>query len=161
MNRQRKTRNEWMEKLKMPIAIQGRLDKFQDRGFIITYNPKRDGNCQFSAVFYLLNRIGIHTSPMTLQQNIVEYLRCTIQQTMLGNLSSYLYARLGKSTSVKCSKIELMEPRLRYRQILIYTLFRIARYQRLSNHTLIAVIMCKVTHEFFYAIVLRVKVNIT
>ena len=30
-----------------------------------------------------------------------------------------------------------------------------------SNHKLIAVIICKVTHEFFWAIVLRINVNIT
>ena len=75
MNRQRKTRNEWMEKMTMPITIQGRLDQFQDRSFIVRYNPKGDGNCQFSAVSYLLNRIGLYTSPRILRQNVVEYLR--------------------------------------------------------------------------------------
>ena len=52
MNKQRKTRNEWMVKMTMSITIQGRLDKFQDRGFIVRYNPKRDVNCQFSAASY-------------------------------------------------------------------------------------------------------------
>ena len=36
----------------MPITIQGRLDQFQDRDFIVTCNPKGDGNCQFSALIY-------------------------------------------------------------------------------------------------------------
>ena len=30
----------------------GRLDQFQDRGFIVRYNPKEDGNCQFSGASY-------------------------------------------------------------------------------------------------------------
>ena len=40
INRQRKARNEWMEKMTMPITILGSLDQFQDRGFIVRYNPK-------------------------------------------------------------------------------------------------------------------------
>ena len=75
MNRQRKTRNGWTEKMTMPIAIRRRLDQFQDRGFTVRYNPKGDCNCQFSAASYLLNRIGLHTSPRILWQNAIEYLR--------------------------------------------------------------------------------------
>ena len=51
----------------MPINIRVRLDQFQDRGFVIRYNPKGDGNCQFNAVSYLLNRIGLHTNPRLLR----------------------------------------------------------------------------------------------
>ena len=65
MNIQRKTRNECTEKLTMKIIIQGRLDQFQNRGFIVTFNPKRD--CQFSAASYLLNKIGLYTSPRILR----------------------------------------------------------------------------------------------
>ena len=57
------------------IIIWGRPDQFHDHGFIVRYNPKGDGNCHFSAVCYSLNRIGIHTSPRILAQNVVEYLR--------------------------------------------------------------------------------------
>ena len=32
----------------MSITIQGRLDQFQDNDFVVRYNPKGDGNCQFS-----------------------------------------------------------------------------------------------------------------
>ena len=60
----------------MPITIWRRPDQFHDRGFIVRYNPKGDGNCHFSAVCYSLNRIGLHTSPTILGQNVVEYLRC-------------------------------------------------------------------------------------
>ena len=42
------------------ITIRGRLDQFQDRGFIVRYNPMGDGNCQFSAISYLLNKTGLH-----------------------------------------------------------------------------------------------------
>ena len=40
VNKQRKTRNEWMVKMTMSITIQGKLDQFQDRSFIVRYNPK-------------------------------------------------------------------------------------------------------------------------
>ena len=59
----------------MPITIRGRLYQFRDRSFIFRYNTKGDGNCQFSVVSYLLNRIGLHTSPRLLRQNVVEFLR--------------------------------------------------------------------------------------
>ena len=52
INKQRKTRNECMVNMTMSITIQGRLDQFQDRGFIVRYNPKEDGNCQFSGASY-------------------------------------------------------------------------------------------------------------
>ena len=65
-----------MQKMTMPITIQGRLDQFQDRDFIVTCNPKGDGNCQFSALSNLLNRIGLHTSPRILRQNVVKCLKC-------------------------------------------------------------------------------------
>ena len=74
INRQRKNRNEWMEKMAMPITIWRRLNQFQDRGFIVRYNHKRDGDCQFSDVSYFLDRIGLHISPRILRQNVVEYL---------------------------------------------------------------------------------------
>ena len=72
----------------MPITIRRRLDQFQDRGFIVRYNLKGDGNCQFSAVSYLLNRLW---------QNVVGYLRRNpamlanfgiICRQVLGDLSS-------------------------------------------------------------------------
>lgn len=59
----------------MPITTQGRLDQFQDHGFIVRCNPKGDGNYQFSGASHLLNTIGLHTSPRILRQNVVEYLR--------------------------------------------------------------------------------------
>ena len=62
MNRQQKTRNKWIEKMSMPITIRRRLDQFQGCGFITRYNPKGDGNCQFSAESYLLHRIGFNSS---------------------------------------------------------------------------------------------------
>ena len=40
VNKQQKTRNEWMVKMTMSITIQGKLDQFQDRSFIVRYNPK-------------------------------------------------------------------------------------------------------------------------
>ena len=71
------------------ITIRGRLDQFQDRGFIVRYNPMGDGNCQFSAISYLLNKTGLHTSPRILRQNVVEYLRCNPTNNV-GHLKLFL-----------------------------------------------------------------------
>ena len=38
------------------------------------YNPPGDGNCQFGALCFWLNRLGIHRSPDTVREEIVKYL---------------------------------------------------------------------------------------
>ena len=51
---------------------------FKDRAgsahFIISYDPPKNGNCQFSAVCKLLSNIGIHRSNQTMREEIVNHL---------------------------------------------------------------------------------------
>ena len=43
-------------------------------GYSVAYNPKGDGNCQFEALCYWLERLSIYRSVETLSNEIVEYL---------------------------------------------------------------------------------------
>ena len=51
---------------------------FEDRAgsahFVISFDPPKDGNCQFAAICKLLNSIGIHRSNHTMREDIVNYL---------------------------------------------------------------------------------------
>lgn len=51
---------------------------FEDRSgsahYVISYDPPKDGNCQFSAISKLLQAIGIFRSNQTLRREIVRYL---------------------------------------------------------------------------------------
>ena len=40
----------------------------------LVYNPPGDGNCQFGALCFWLNQLGIHRSSETIRKEIVEYL---------------------------------------------------------------------------------------
>ena len=42
-DKERETKNDWMEKLIMLITTQGSIDKFQDFGLTARYILKRDG----------------------------------------------------------------------------------------------------------------------
>ena len=44
------------------------------QGFDITFNPPPDGNCQFSAIVYHLQSIGIYLSAEMLRHEVVSYL---------------------------------------------------------------------------------------
>ena len=45
------------------------------QGYSTTFNPSKDGNCQFSAIAHALSEYGIFRSPTTSRYEIVEYLR--------------------------------------------------------------------------------------
>ena len=51
---------------------------YEDRAglvhFIISFDPPKNGNCQFSAISYFLSSIGIHRSNQTIREEIVNYL---------------------------------------------------------------------------------------
>ena len=54
-------------------------DRFLEREFphmsiTLMHNPPGDGNCQFGALCFWLNRLGIHRSPEKVREEIVEYL---------------------------------------------------------------------------------------
>ena len=54
-------------------------DRFLERDFphmsiILMHNPPGDGNCQFGALCFWLNRLGIHRSPEKVREEIVQYL---------------------------------------------------------------------------------------
>ena len=62
-------------------AYDNQRSLFEDRAgsahFIISYDPPKNGNCQFSAICKFLNSIGIHRSNQTIRDdivNIVNYL---------------------------------------------------------------------------------------
>ena len=50
------------------------IDEITDHGYIVTYDPPGDGNCQFSALCNSLLNFGIFQSPLTLREEIVNYL---------------------------------------------------------------------------------------
>ena len=59
-------------------AYDNQRSLFEDRAgsahFIISYDPPKNGNCQFSAICKFLNSIGIHRSNQTIREDIVNYL---------------------------------------------------------------------------------------
>ena len=58
----------------IPLTLSDRIESLHNQGYtIIEYNPL--GNCQFSALCFLLQRVGVHRSPQSLREEIVRYLR--------------------------------------------------------------------------------------
>ncbi|CAH3125701.1 unnamed protein product [Porites lobata] len=47
---------------------------FPHMSITLMHNPPGDGNCQFGALCFWLNRLGIHRSPEKFREEIVEYL---------------------------------------------------------------------------------------
>ena len=50
------------------------LEMFEDLGDTIAYNTSGDGECQFSALSYFLQRIGVYRSANIIRPEIVQYL---------------------------------------------------------------------------------------
>ena len=50
------------------------LEAFEDLGYTIAYNTSGDGDCQFSAFSYFLQRIGVYRSANIIRPEIVQYL---------------------------------------------------------------------------------------
>ena len=50
------------------------METFEDQGYTIAYNPSCDGDCQFSALTYFFQRIGVYRSANIIRQEIVQYL---------------------------------------------------------------------------------------
>ena len=64
-----------MRLLLSPITMDDRMHRLTEQGYSMTFNPSKDGNCQFSALAYALSKYGIFHSPTTLRYEVVEYLR--------------------------------------------------------------------------------------
>ena len=64
-----------MRLLLSPITIDDRMHLLTEQGYSMTFNPSKDGNCQFSAIAHALSEYGIFRSPTTLRYEVVEYLR--------------------------------------------------------------------------------------
>ena len=60
----------------IPLTARDRfLDlDFPDMDLSLMYNPPGDGNCQFGALCFWLNRLGIHRSAETVREEIIKYL---------------------------------------------------------------------------------------
>ena len=58
----------------IPLTGEDRLEALKDQGYTIAYNPSSDRDCQFSALSYFLQRIGVYRSANIIHQEIVQYL---------------------------------------------------------------------------------------
>ena len=64
-----------MRLLLSPMTMDDRMHLLTEEGYSMTFNPSKDGNCQFSAIAHALSEYGIFRSPTTLRYEVVEYLR--------------------------------------------------------------------------------------
>ena len=48
-------------------------DQCDDQGYYISFDPLRDGNCQFSSICRILREFGFHCSPEALRAEIGFY----------------------------------------------------------------------------------------
>ena len=62
------------KELMIPLTREDHLYAITNQGYAIIYDPPGNGDCQFAALTYLLQRIGIHRSPGTLRAEVVRYL---------------------------------------------------------------------------------------
>lgn len=62
------------ESYRIPITREERYEPFLDQGYEVSFNPAGDGNCQFAAVSWFLQTIGIFRSEESLRKEVVEYL---------------------------------------------------------------------------------------
>ena len=59
------------KELLIPLTREDRLDAITNQGYAIIYDPPGNGDYQFAALTYLLQRIGVHRSPSTLRAKVV------------------------------------------------------------------------------------------
>ena len=68
-NKTNSCRKSHRSKYLIPLTGEG-----EDQGYTIAYNPSGDGDCQFSAHSYLLQKIGVYRSANIIRREIVQYL---------------------------------------------------------------------------------------
>ena len=62
-----------MRLLLSPMTMDDKMHVLTEQGYSMTFNPSKDGNCQFSD--HALSEYGIFRSPTTLRYEVVEYLQ--------------------------------------------------------------------------------------
>ena len=72
---QKEKKKDYMRLLLSPITMDDRMHCLTEQGCSMTFNPSKDGNCQFSALAHALSKYGIFHSPTTLRYEVVEYLQ--------------------------------------------------------------------------------------
>ena len=75
-NKTRKLQN-LKKELVIPLTGEDCLDAITNQGYTTIYNPPGNGDCQFAALTYLLQRIRVHRSPGTLRAEVVRYLEAS------------------------------------------------------------------------------------
>ena len=70
-NKTNSCRKSHRSKYLIPLTGEDRLEAFEDQGYIIAYNPSGDGDCQFSALSYFLQTIGVYRSANIIRREIV------------------------------------------------------------------------------------------
>ena len=60
------------KELLIPLTTEDHLDAITNQGYAIIYDPPGNGDCQFAALTYLLQRIGVYCSPSTLRAEVVQ-----------------------------------------------------------------------------------------
>ena len=75
-NKSQQKKKQLRKKMYIPLTARDRfLDlDFPDMDLSLLYNPPGDGNCQFWALCFWLNRLGIHRSAKTVREEIINYL---------------------------------------------------------------------------------------
>lgn len=58
----------------IPLTHSNSFKSITTQGYSVTYNPTWDGDCQFTALTHLLQRMEVHRSPHTLSAELVQYL---------------------------------------------------------------------------------------
>ena len=71
-NKTNSCRKSHRSKYLIPLIREARLETFEDQA--IAYNPSGDGDFQFSALSYFLQRIGVYRSANIIRREIVQYL---------------------------------------------------------------------------------------
>ena len=70
----KRNQKELRKKLYIPMTKDDDLETFSSLSFQVDYNPDGDGNCQFEALRFRLQTLGIYLSVQALPEEIVQYL---------------------------------------------------------------------------------------
>ena len=73
-NKTNSCRESHRSKYLIPLAGEDRLEAFENQSYTIAYNPFRDGDCQFSAFSYFLQRVGVYRSANFIRREKIQYL---------------------------------------------------------------------------------------